>query len=416
MDGESRCITDTAGPDAGAGLNEAPFALEELFFSRTDGSGIIKAANSVFRHISGYTGDELFNKPHKIIRHPDMPRAVFYLLWDFLKRGKPIGAYVKNRAKDGRYYWVFAIATPLDDGYLSVRLKPSSPIFAVIRDAYKAHLAFETENAVSPKESADHLLATLGSLGFGSYEEFMSVALRTEIASRSAALGRKIDTAIDRFEELSEMAKTVIAETKRIHALYDENQYVPLNLQIQSCQLGEDGKTIGVISTNYGTLSVEMRAEIDKFAEAAHGVFNTIYESQFLLCSARVQNEVAEFFNSQEPEDTPERDKEAERLQRQHHEYEEKARLSLDRIVRNIDEFRDTCRKMKMCAASLEVIRVMGMVDAARLSTSRAALNELIEDLKLFQSSVAGNLNEIERCNAVMQHNTQKALHSLARL
>ncbi|HPE46849.1 MAG TPA: PAS domain-containing protein [Hyphomonas sp.] len=97
--------------------NESRFEFNELFFSRTDESGIIKFGNSVFQRVSVYEWDELLNKPHKIIRNPDTPRAVFRLLWDSIKSGSPIGAYVKNRAKDGRYYWVFAIVTPVEGGY-----------------------------------------------------------------------------------------------------------------------------------------------------------------------------------------------------------------------------------------------------------------------------------------------------------
>lgn len=94
---------------------EVPFTFEELFFSRTNWRGVILAGNSVFQRVSLYSWDELIQKPHNVIRHPDMPKGVFWLLWDTIKKGEPVGAYVKNRAKDGRYYWVFAIVTPIGE-------------------------------------------------------------------------------------------------------------------------------------------------------------------------------------------------------------------------------------------------------------------------------------------------------------
>lgn len=145
---------------------EAPFEFHELFFSRTDSRGIILSGNNVFQRISQYTWDELLKKPHNVIRHPDMPKGVFYTFWDFLKQGKPIGAYVKNRAKDGKYYWVFAIATPVEGGYLSIRLKPSSDFFAIVQNEYKNLLAYEQNTKASPKESAERLLENLKALGF----------------------------------------------------------------------------------------------------------------------------------------------------------------------------------------------------------------------------------------------------------
>ena len=77
------------------------FKVSEAFFSTTDTRGVIQAGNRVFSRISGYTEAELIGKPHNIIRHPDVPRAVFKLLWDTLEAGQPICAYVKNMAKDG---------------------------------------------------------------------------------------------------------------------------------------------------------------------------------------------------------------------------------------------------------------------------------------------------------------------------
>ena len=112
---------------------ESPFALSELFFSRTDLRGVIHSGNRVFTRVSGYTAAELAGRPHNIIRHPEMPRAVFELLWENLKADRPICAYVKNMAKDGSYYWVFASVYPVPGGYLSIRLKPTSAIFATDR-------------------------------------------------------------------------------------------------------------------------------------------------------------------------------------------------------------------------------------------------------------------------------------------
>ncbi|MFN8060709.1 MAG: PAS domain-containing protein [Vicinamibacterales bacterium] len=174
--------------------SEREFSLDELFFSITDPKGIIRSGNSVFVRVSGYTLDELLGRPHSIIRHPDMPRAVFKLLWTYLEAGKPIAAYVKNRAKDGAYYWVVATVTPIEGGYLSVRLKPSSPVLGVVRDVYREIVAYEhsleathARKAVIELSSA-RLLAKLNELGFPDYDTFMQKALSGEMRSRAAAL------------------------------------------------------------------------------------------------------------------------------------------------------------------------------------------------------------------------------------
>ena len=103
---------------------------DQYLISKTDMKGKIIYANPAFIEVSGYNRDELLGKPHNLIRHPDMPPEAFADLWDTLKEGKPWLGVVKNRRKDGSYYWVLANAYPVvEDGKItclaSVRVKPS---------------------------------------------------------------------------------------------------------------------------------------------------------------------------------------------------------------------------------------------------------------------------------------------------
>ena len=91
---------------------EVFFDAREIIVSKTDMKGWITYANDIFAGISGFTERELLGQPHSIIRHPDMPRAVFKLLWDTILQGQEIFAYVKNITKTGDHYWVFAHVTP----------------------------------------------------------------------------------------------------------------------------------------------------------------------------------------------------------------------------------------------------------------------------------------------------------------
>lgn len=116
----------------------AEIALREddIIVSKTDLKGRIIYANQTFCRIAGYTEVEVMGQPHSIVRHPDMPRAVFKLLWDTLAEGREIFAYVKNMAKNGDHYWVLAHVTPSYDknhnviGYHSNRRCPSRDVVA----------------------------------------------------------------------------------------------------------------------------------------------------------------------------------------------------------------------------------------------------------------------------------------------
>jgi aerotaxis receptor len=99
-----------------------------LIVSKTDLKGIITFVNQEFVEVSGFTEEELLGKPHNIVRHPDMPKEAFADLWATLKAGRPWAGAVKNRAKNGDYYWVWASASPIFEdgqpkGFMSIRSK-----------------------------------------------------------------------------------------------------------------------------------------------------------------------------------------------------------------------------------------------------------------------------------------------------
>ncbi len=91
------------------------FEKDEIIVSKTDLKGRITYANRTFCKIAGYRESEIIGQPHSIVRHPDMPRAVFKFMWDTILDGREIFAYVKNMAKGGDFYWVFAHVTPSYD-------------------------------------------------------------------------------------------------------------------------------------------------------------------------------------------------------------------------------------------------------------------------------------------------------------
>lgn len=136
-----------------ATMTEIFFPEEDLIVSKTDLKGRITYANGIFCRMAGYSEAELLGAPHSILRHPDMPRAVFKLLWDNLLEGREVFAYVKNMTKNGDFYWVFAHVTPSYDeqksiiGFHSNRRVPSRraldqtiiPLYAAVAKEEQRH-------------------------------------------------------------------------------------------------------------------------------------------------------------------------------------------------------------------------------------------------------------------------------------
>lgn len=111
-------------------MSELLLSERMLIISETNERGIISFANEDFVRMSGYTYDELIGRPHKILRHPDMPSSAFADLWATIKSGRIWNGFVCNKCKNGDYYWVYATVSPIKaaDGsrhYLSIRRRPT---------------------------------------------------------------------------------------------------------------------------------------------------------------------------------------------------------------------------------------------------------------------------------------------------
>lgn len=133
---------------------ETFFPASELIVSKTDLKGRLTYVNQVFCRMAGYSEAELIGLPHSMIRHPDMPRSVFKLLWDTIEARREIFAFVKNMARNGDHYWVFAHVTPsyglggdLVGYHSNRRVPPPDLVQSTIVPLYAELLAIEQRHA-----------------------------------------------------------------------------------------------------------------------------------------------------------------------------------------------------------------------------------------------------------------------------
>jgi len=138
---------------------------EDFIVSKTDTKSRILYGNKIFIEISGYDESELLGQPHNILRHPDMPRCAFKILYDHIQNGKEWFGFVKNLRKDGGYYWVYANISPTFDAngniieYYSVRRKPIDGFKSIIEPLYQKLLSIEKEGGMNASlEVVENLL------------------------------------------------------------------------------------------------------------------------------------------------------------------------------------------------------------------------------------------------------------------
>ena len=118
--------------------------------SRTDLRGNIKYTNHYFKQITGYTDDELIGRPHNIVRHPDMPKIIFTLMWQRLKENQNILVLIKNRTKDGNYFWIttsfkttHSEVTKEENGYMAITHAAPAQAIKEIEALYEKLLEIE---------------------------------------------------------------------------------------------------------------------------------------------------------------------------------------------------------------------------------------------------------------------------------
>ena len=259
---------------------EANFRLDELFFSTTDRKGVITFGNDVFIRVSGYGPHDLVGAPHNIIRHRDMPRAAFQLVWEYLLAGHSAAAYVKNMAATGAYYWVLALITPIRDGFLSIRLKPSGPLFPIVQGVYAQMRDIEAKADAAGQPARDgmaqaraHLTAALASVGMRDYAELMDAILLTEVSARRhhlaarpaqgsalstqdssarhaacAALAAEVARLFARLDGLVALEKSLAGEVEFVHRLGRTLRLLSFNGQVRAAGLRDDGRTLQVIA------------------------------------------------------------------------------------------------------------------------------------------------------------------------
>ncbi len=393
------------------GSGESIFTFDELFYSKTDKKGIILAGNSVFQRVSQFSWDELIGSPHNKVRHPDMPRGVFYLLWKNLLAGTPVGAFVKNKSKHGLYYWVYAIALPVADGFISVRLKPGGSLLPIVMQEYINLRTLELKEKLSPEKSHDLLLGRLKELGFPTYLNFMSKALFDQIENRCDHLKTQLPQTIKIMRELHASCSEVVNRSREILQAYRQSMYIPLNLEISSAHLVAEGAQISVVANQYQKMATDTRNEMLNFETMAKKVNDQVEICQFYVGANQLMKDVEKLLstdkNNNDQVDLGNKD--ITTLSKQYMDLCIEGMKSIKDIV---VQFGKSCSDLQTIGSGLELVRITGKIETAKLNKANE-ISALLEDLKKFQASLTRGLRHLSEVNISMGHQSDELTEQL---
>ena len=372
------------------------FRLEDLFFSRTDKRGVIQSGNVAFQHISGFEWSDLVGAPHKIVRHPDMPKCVFHVLWEAIQKNEPIGGYVVNRTKQGQPYWVFAVMMPIEDGYVSIRLKPTSKLIEQVKPIYEKLRRAEDQDGQSPEDGATALLAELKELGYDDYSHFMSDALIGEAIGRISNLGKARPQVINALQNIAEAVAVVESSGGTVEMLFSRTEQIPYNMRLQAGRLeGADGP-ISVISDNHRQMSQSLSHSLSGFRDAAELGAGPLRNAMFVSGVTTLVPEVLAVYSREATNDANSRKLDLEHLSDLCHQYEKQSRTEVSQLADKARRFARICRDMRRMMSGLEMTRIMCKIERSKAQGDTEGLDEIVNRLQSSEQDLNRVMTEIE--------------------
>lgn len=399
--------------------NEITLTLEEMFFSTTDQRGVLLDGNDVFRRISKYSREELIGAPHNIIRHPDMPKIVFKTLWDTILEGKPICAYVKNLAKDGSFYWVFATVIPIGDHFLSIRMKSTTALKQVVEELYKELITIEKHSGIDACSNA--LGRNLNTLGFADYNAFVLAALSAELSGRyklqstnenvmkQHCLSAVRDSFFKIFNiilKLSDHTQSISEKIVKIREISKKIEFSALNATIEAERLGHEGRALAVIAQHISLDAADAKKTNSTINLLAVTMLEMFRAGQLSAALSTLQIEMLLCFMVQWNEDQASMTEEgfkknSEMLSSLVEQSLEMAReivLTLSQDTHRLSLELDSVSKVLL---TLDFIQKNGSIEAARLSDGSdfsqlfASILGVLKDSKLIYSELSDLVNKV---------------------
>lgn len=368
-----------------------------------------------------------------------MPRSVFKLFWDTLKADRPIGAYVKNLAGDGSYYWVYAFAFPIEDGYLSIRFKPSSAIFQEVQKIYGEIRDFEKGS--DDLEAGEKLLVeSIQKRGFKNYEEFMVKAALTELNARAAQVQeQRQEGAAGRenaqFTQIADVTNSTLTRLNDVFAKvggfqssndvllatidsldreFQNLKFISVNMTIAAAKFGNVASSLGVVSKEFSTLSGQIENNLSGLNTFVGNLAAVIQKCSLQASALNVQMLMVDFFVKESLTKLHQsEDAFAEMTANQKdfsglfRDYSANLRREVASLSKYLSDFELAMGEVTKFITGLEVIRQIGAVESARVDEVKQAFMHYLQQMDRFIQLLRSATSTIKKESGLLQANSQ---------
>lgn len=360
-----------------------------------------------------------------------MPRCVFKVFWDFLNANKPIGAYVKNLAADGKYYWVFAFAFPVEGGHLSIRFKPSSPLFETVKNVYQEVL--KKEKQTSMEEAQKYLLHILNENGFEDYEDFMVAAAISELQARDQQLLKThqhksyTDPTLARISEISEHSNNVLDSNFARAPLFREGdktfrtnlallrgefqklKFLSVNMNILAVNFGESAATLSVISEEFSKLATQIEVQVKTFTQFTENLTSAIKSCSEILAALKTQMNMVDFFVKESLGNMDKVENAFEGMIQNKDMFVNLFNQSINNLDREMSKLEsemltihEQIGGIKKLVRTLEIIKQTGAIESSRQDDIKSSFNVYLQEMTSFLELLRSSINDMSQQQATL--------------
>ncbi|MFN3607257.1 MAG: hypothetical protein ACK4SS_08715, partial [Cypionkella sp.] len=302
---------------------------------------------------------------------------------------------------DGRGYWVIALLMPLEDGYLSVRIKPISPLFDNIKHIYADISAAEQSEGISIETSQERLVAAICNMGYANYDAFMMDAFSQEFKQRSLAISPKLKGYFGDVERIIGALRQIETCQGALLGAVESLRDLPTNMRIVASRLEPSGGPLSAMSDIYNSTSSVLFREITEFALGQNSISKRMrasFERAIFLRNACLL--LGETVASTAKEDLQahgvDTKAEAEILANLMMVYEAQDRAALQQAERLAQEMNRASYDLRRSMLGLDTIRVMGLVESGRLGPEGSRIGATMDQIGQCHDEIVKLLQRIK--------------------
>lgn len=389
-------------------------------FLRADDLGQILAGSNSFQHLIGTGWSDLLGQSFYDLLSSQMPKGAFHLLASKFRERDFIFAYVQGRTDVGRPYWGTIFCVPLQDGYVTMVINPSSPFFALIQGLYARLFNQDQNGTLTDQDSEAVFLQELAHLGFGSYDEMMWHAIWAEFHAEMA--GRSARTKV--FFSVAERVRNSLSQLKDLQvellgtvALLRD---LPTNMRIIASRLEPSGGPLSAMSDIYSVASTALFAEIVAFSTGATSLTGDMENAFGKACAMKIcallQDDITQNFRNDPPSaagfSVPEEFDALDRLDGICRNLESIGLYDAQKLAQKINAASYDLRRSML---GLDTVRVMGLVESGRMGAEGSRIGATMEQIGHCHDSIVTVLQKIKDTAAAINIGVTELRNSVKR-